>query len=396
MRIRFAPPDTREAALVRELEARADAFFGEAVANLREAMEYPVLRGRLDLERRLAPPLACVAPGLLVEVDVCDGGIEVALTPAEDSGLEPLLDTVLGRAPTAPGLRFVRHRSERNVAAAVSEVRERFELDLSGARLRIGFSRGHLLEVVVHSSAFSSAADAAGLDAANVLALRLVGDELFDDWIGAVDVIPAPKGALRVLSPARADATLSLADALPSVEAALRGAYAELPDAPYRIVSERAKWTLFEANPGAELDYPEQDDIALASTLIPEAMKCFLERSRFSSKRFSKHGECFAYVKVDATRESADERHALRVGLEEALGRALLAAKIGCVVGAGLGVRYVYVDVALENVTRGVELVRDVLRRLRVHPRSWILFCDATLSREWVGVWDDTPPPPMR
>jgi hypothetical protein len=201
---------------------------------------------------------------------------------------------------------------------------------------------------------------------------------------------------LKVISAAPADRALSLQEALPAVEAALRGVYAELPDAPYRASSDQAKWTLLEADPGAELDYPEQDDIALASTAVPEAMKCFLQRGRFSSKRFSKHGEYFAYAKVDANEASADERHALRVLLEEALTKALVVPRAGCVVGAGLGVRYVYIDVALENVDRGVQIMCDALRERNVDRRSWILFWDSTLSHEWIGVWDDTPPPPRR
>jgi hypothetical protein len=153
---------------------------------------------------------------------------------------------------------------------------------------------------------------------------------------------------------------------------------------------------LLETDPGAEIDYPAQDDVALKSTVIPEAMKCFLERGRFSSKRFSRHGETFAYVKVEAIDATADERHKLRVLLEDVLGRALMTSGVGCVVGAGLGVRYVYIDVALENIGRGVSVLRQALQGLEVDPRTWILFCDGALGREWVGVWDDTPPPPER
>jgi hypothetical protein len=292
----------------------------------------------------------------------------------------------------------VRYRGESDVAHALAEVRDRFGVDLSDARLRIGFSRGHLLEVVVLSSAFSSAADGPGLDAANFLVLRLIGDELFDDWVGAVDIAPAPReGLLRLVSATPpGERGLVLDEALPAVEAAIRGVYAELPGTPYRARSELSNWTLLEAEPGAEIDYPAQDDVALKSTVIPEAMKCFLERGRFSSKRFSRHGESFAYVKVDAIDETADARHELRVRLEDAIGKTLVTTRLGCVVGAGLGVRYVYIDVVLENVERGVSAVRDALRRLEVDPRSWVLFCDASLSHEWVGIWDDTPPPPER
>lgn len=396
MRVRFAVPGSPEATAARELGAKSEAFFAAAAERLRAAS---LPADRAAVERDLSAALHDISPGLLVEIDANEAhGVRVVLSPAHDAGLEPLLGCVLRQAPAIAGFEFVRHRGETDVAPALEEVRERFGMDLSDARVRIGFSRGHLLEVVVHSSAISSATDELALDAANLLVLRLIGDELFDDWVGAVDVAPAPRtGPLKILSASKpAENILPLDETLPAVEAAIRGLYAELPEAPYRLCSGEANWTLLEAEPGAELDYPAQDDVALKSTVVPEAMKCFLERSRFASKRFSRHGESFAYAKVDATDETADARHALRVRLEDVLGKALVTSGAGCVVGAGLGVRYVYVDVALENLHRGVSVMKESLRALAVDSRSWILFCDGALSHEWVGVWDDTPPPPER
>jgi hypothetical protein len=394
MRIRFAVPNTPEATAARELCARADEFFAAAVERTTGAS---LPADRVALERDLGKALLRVSSGLMVEVGPAEGeGRRVVLSPADDPGLEPLIALVLRRAPTVPGIEFVRHRSEVDVASALSEVRDRFGVDLEDARVRIGFSRGHLLEVVAHSSAFSSASDGAGLDAANFLVLRLIGDELFDDWVGAVDIAPAPRvSPLRLLSAnTPGERGLALDEALPAVEAAIRGVYAELPDAPYRTFADKSMWTLLEAEPGAEIDYAAQDDVALKSTVIPEAMKCFLERARFSSKRFSRHGETFAYVKVDAIDETADSRHELRVRLEDTLAKALLASRVGCVVGAGLGVRYVYIDVVLENIEHGASVMREALRSIDVQPRSWILFCDGALGHEWAGIWDDTPPPP--
>lgn len=394
MRIRFAAPNTPEATAARELCARADEFFAAAIERTNGTAGST---DRVALERDLGKALLRVTTGLVVEVGPAEGsGLRVVLSPAEDPGLEPLIALVLRRAPAAPGLEFARYRGECDVRSALSEVRDRFGIDLANSRVRIGFSRGHLLEVVVHSSAFSSASDGTGTDAANLLVLRLIGEELFDDWVGAVDIAPAPReGPLRLISASKpGERGLALEEALPAVEAAIRGVYAELPDAPYRTFSDTSMWTLLEAEPGAEIDYAAQDDVALKSTVIPEAMKCFLERGRFSSKRFSRHGESFAYVKVDAIDETADSRHELRVRLEDALAKGLVASGLGCVVGAGLGVRYVYIDVVLESVEHGVSVMREALRSLDVPPRSWVLFCDSSLAHEWAGVWDDTPPPP--
>ncbi len=65
-------------------------------------------------------------------------------------------------------------------------------------RVRAGFTRGHLLELVV------SVPGGKGDDAERELAERLVwdiaGERRADDWIGGVEVEAAPRGGpLRVL-----------------------------------------------------------------------------------------------------------------------------------------------------------------------------------------------------
>lgn len=285
-----------------------------------------------------------------------------------------------------------------SVEEALHRVRTETGLDLDGARARLGFSRGHLLELVLLSSAFGSAADEQGLDAANLLVPYLIGEAAFDDWVGAVDVGPAPRGgSLRVLPPgaAPADPTLALSDIGPAVEAAIRGVMAELPDSPYHALAEREEWTLLEAEPKLASDYASQDDLVLCSTLLPEAMKCFLQGSPFSSCRFSKHGERFVYAKVDGADGTMEARYALRVSLEEALESALAPSGLGCVVGAGIGVRYVYVVLALASPETALDAAEGALRKLEVPRRAWFLPCDSDHDGEWAGVWDDAPEPPL-
>ena len=42
---------------------------------------------------------------------------------------------------------------------------------------------------------------------------------------------------------------------------------------------------------------------------------------------------------------------------------------------------------------RGIEAIRDRLRSGRIPLRTWILFFDDDLAAEWVGVYEETPPP---
>ena len=106
-------------------------------------------------------------------------------------------------------------------------------------------------------------------------------------------------------------------------------------------------------------------------------------------------GETFCYVKIDGTQGVDAEEFADRSKIEEALDAALRERQLGCVVGGGTGRMYSYVDLALVDVDRGAEIVQQVLRGGNIAKRTWILFFDADLESQWIGIWEGAPPPPM-
>jgi hypothetical protein len=150
---------------------------------------------------------------------------------------------------------------------------------------------------------------------------------------------------------------------------------------------------MFELEPEVQYDYAAQDDLAIATTLAPELLKCFLRGQPFSCARFSRFGERFCYLKLDGDGERSEPRLLARRALEDALSEALPNAGAGAVIGNGLGIRYAYVDLALANLDAAVLRALEVARKCGVPRRSWLLFCDGDLAAEWVGVWPDTPPP---
>jgi hypothetical protein len=323
----------------------------------------------------------------------------VVVAPDSEIGAGPLVDEFVLRAPRASNLSVVRFRPEAGVQASVDEVRSRTGVDLGLARVRMGFSRGHLLEAVVYSPSFSSAADESARDAASLLIERLVGGQLAHDFVASVDVAPLPRGgALRVINdgPTAVESTLPLAEVLPAAEAAVRGLYAELPEVPYHAFCERAEWTLLELQPAPADDYGEKDDLAFVSTMLPEATKCHLQGSPFSSSRFSRHGERFVYLKLDAAACSPAERHGLRLELEDSLNGVLVPGGIGCVVGAGIGLRYLYLDLALQNLEHGVRVACERVRKLGLRLPGWALFCETGWEHEWVPIGVHGPPPTRR
>jgi hypothetical protein len=277
---------------------------------------------------------------------------------------------------------------------AVETVRAESGIDFARARVRTGFSRGHLLDVVVSLPGGRGTENEK--DAAERLVEALLGQARAADWLGQVMLEAAPRGGPLPLLDARGtrEHFLPGAELGATFERAISGLYAGLPAEPFWSLGGELLWTMLEASAERADDYPEQDDLLLASTYLPEMLKCFLAGSPFASSRFSRHGELFAYLKVES--RSSDPRLSLsaRRVLEDALDAALVSERAGRVVGSGLGIRYSYVDFALSNVDHALEVVAAVARRVGLPERSWLLFCDTALDGEWAPIHANGPAPP--
>jgi len=322
-----------------------------------------------------------------------DGARLVVVGSGEDSALLPLAEAVVARFPSLDGHRFVNHRPARALSETLEEVARSHAKDLTDARARAGFSRGHLLDVVVYGRELAGRGDEASLLAAEHAARCLLGDRVLDDWVGDIAAEPLPRGGpLRVLDNDAAP-TFALSELPAAIAAAVEGLKAGLPELSRSDVGKEG-WALFEVEPEPAHDYALQDDVALTSSALPEMLKCFLEGAPFSSVRFTRGAERFAYLKLDVHEQSFEQRLARRNELEERLAEALVRRGLGAVVGNGLGLRYVYLDLALSPGAGGVDLTCEVARALGVPERSWLLFFDSALAREWVGVWPQTVAPP--
>ena len=273
----------------------------------------------------------------------------------------------------------------------VSELRESTGVDLGRARVRAGFGRGHLLELSLELPGGSGSAREQA--AAEELVRRLLGAPAFERWIGSLAVVPAPRGRLVVVSdePKRPQA-LALAELPATIAAARRGLYEGLPEQSHARASRDANWVLFELSPEPAHDYAQQDDLALATTSVPELKKCFLRGEPFFSGRFSRHGELFVYLKYEGSGGEPEARLRERGKLEQALERCL-RPELGALVGAGFGLRYGYLDLALSDPLAALEALPKALRAARAPKRSWLLFCDSELEDDYLAIWPETSAP---
>ncbi len=347
--------------------------------------DYSDVRAIERVVQRVEP---CLETELLHERN---GSRTLVITPREERHLRPLTDAFVERAPSLEGVRVTAHRPPRSHDEAIETIVNEHGFDLALGRARVGFSRGHLLEIVIYGHGFGGLADEAAGVAAERVVEALIGERLLDDWVGQVSAEPlARSGPLRLVNQDAAPtfALAELAGTLSSAAESLRGGLGELS----RGAPLREGWALFEGKPESAPDYAEQDDVVLAASALPEMLKCYLEGAPFSSLRFTRSDNVFCYLKLDGSERSFEDRLADRVALEDRLAETL--GPSGVVVGNGMGLRYAYIDLALSPDQSALDRVCDIARQAKVAERSWLLFCDSDWSDEWLGVWPKTPAPP--
>jgi hypothetical protein len=277
-------------------------------------------------------------------------------------------------------------------AKAVASVRANSGVDFGKGRARAGFARGHLLDVVVYLPAGRGGVQEH--EAAEELVRLLLGEELFERWIGNVVATPTVRGGLLTVINENADdqAALPLETLLDSVRAAIAGLKLGLAELSFDARADSADWFGFELEPEPAADYVAQDDLVFCSTRVPELKKCYLRAEPFFSGRFTNSGALFAYLKYQSAAHSPEARLSERA-LFEALLKRSLPATHGGVVGVGLGLRYGYIDVALIDPDCIGERLLPALREAEISKRSWLLFCDSELEHEYVSVYTDSPAP---
>lgn len=279
---------------------------------------------------------------------------------------------------------------------AIVRVQREHGVDFTRARARAGFSRGHLIDVVLELPGGRNVA--AEVDAAERLVSLVLGEARAEDWLGDVSIVPAPRGGpLRVVQ-AGGDASkfFPLPELAATFEAAVTGLYAGLPPGPLWQQGGEQRWVLLEMDVERADSFPAQSDVALASTFMPEMLKCFLSGAPFASARFSREGELFAYLKTEERVRDPRQALSARRVLEDALDAALVTERAGRVVGSGMGVVYSYVDFGFHSLDRALSVVTQVARRVGLPKACWVQFCDTPLADAWVPVHAGAPAPPAQ
>jgi hypothetical protein len=228
--------------------------------------------------------------------------------------------------------------------------------------------------------------------AAENLVRFVLGERLFETWIGQVHVAQAPRsGPLRVLDVSAPRPTLRVDELFDTTVAAALGVLQGLP-ASYsdskELATSRSDWNLLEMEPIDESTPLDKSDLVIASTCTPELLRCYLEGAPCSSRRFTRGSERFVYVCYPDDESSVSKRVAKRTVIETALSET--ATHAVAVTGVGLGVKSTYVDLAVCNLETDLPFLVSKLQGLALPRGSCIRFFDSELADEWVAIRPDT------
>lgn len=326
------------------------------------------------------------------------GAHSLAILSDEDPALQPLVDRIVERAPVLAGWTWQRYRP----CLA--------DLDECGFdALEHSLLKGSLKAASVAPRSTPDgriALDFAFPDGprtrwrakvqAAVLCQAHLGGECVRHWVGAITATGRPWWGKRR---DEAHGGVPLADLLSTVERLIEDARARMPARPLWSNSEepepQRKGVRRAGNHTARpLDVWERSrpyaDFDGGDHSYLEVLNAALGAG-FSSRRFGRFGELFAFLRVDGRGPwgGAGGRRAL----EREVDRVLRPDEVGACLGSGTGALDTYIEVVLRDPDVAAERLRGMGADLGLPRRAWLQFHDAELGAEWVGLTDDDFPP---
>lgn len=387
MRWRFAGMAGAEEPGRQAIRDRITGWWKEFGTKTGDLLDFFSQKNRWDVPGWMRRHLQAIHPALMWEYGpaVKAKGHRLVITVESKSHLRPLAEEILKAAPRLEGWEFYGYRLPESYEAAMDTVKARTKGDITQTEFSAEPGAFHRIDCVFASPRYETDEQCDKAFGDVFVAVEcLVGEENLNRWIGALQVIPW-KQRKGKLSPIREFRTV--------VDRQIAAVTASLPKKPVHQLQEEGNWALYKLEPEKKADYAAQEDMFVGKSMNERLWQNAHRKAPFDSVRYSKAGETFCYVKLDG-REAAKELFKDKAAIEDALEEALRGADVGCFIGGGTGLVYSYVDLSVADLNKAVPIIRRVLQKGKVNKRSWILFYDTDLEWEWIGIWDDSPPPP--
>lgn len=387
---------------------RIERFWAEFLGNIKDIQNAINGDDTLGLHEWMSDHLRVIDPRLSWECMRVRDEYHMLLTPQFHRHLRPLTDVLVFRAPRIGLWRYLTYRPPVPADVAVRVIQDRMGIDLSDITCAVSVGSLNTIDLILCSSAFKGSQDPLSRRQAYALAEAILGEESMEVWGGQLQSVGPSTDrrtyALDRLRPTAEALIGSIIDQLPDkpmhqypLDAPRH--YMELPELPPSTLSTQAAaqgmpvhLSDLPTSPGGLPDFPQQRDLQSATTQRPILWRAAHSGRPFFSEQFSRFGEKFCYVKIDGM-GSRGGRPDETPAIQKNLNKALRDRAAGAAFGRGSGLRYGYVDLSLIDVQFCFPIIQSVLREANVGRRSWIMFYDADLQAEWIGIYPDSPDP---
>lgn len=394
------PTNTGEAAEREVILRKIDAWWKAFQTKTSDLTALFSSKSKWDLPNWMLQHFSAIHPQMMWEYGpALEGdGHRLVMTPEAAYHLRPLARAIRKRAPAIPGWEFYEYRLPEDLELIEHTVQGRVGCSVSDFKVKVARGDLNKIDLEYSSPSLTIKDEQLGLHAAFVATETLLGEQLLNEWIGGINFIPGKLGGLKGMLGSKKDLSHYMGlDRLKDTVDALVGSIIDQnpPQPHFEWANEETPCTLWELKPDEAEDYLCQYDLLVARSIHPTMWTSAHSETFFSSKRFSQCGELFCYVKIDGADGLGDCGFADKSEIEDALDAALKPEKLGCTIGGGTGLRYSYIDLALTDTMRGIQVVRRCLRAGKVPKRSWVQFFDSDWRDEWVGIYSDSPVPPL-
>lgn len=276
-----------------------------------------------DLPNWMVSNLQAIHPGLMWEYGPavrCDGH-RLVITPESSRHLRPITETILDRAPSLEGWEFYGHRLAEPVEMVRPTVEARVGINPEDYQVEVKIGELNRIDLCYYSPTIISNDDREAKKAAFVASETLLGEEVLDTWIGSFNVAPLQQATgLRSMFGGKQapKGLIPLSRLKETVKAAVGSLYDQLPAEPHYVWTKDCSWTIYELPTEEAEDYCFQNDLVVGKAANNEMFKAAGGNVFFDSRRFSRLGETFCYVKLDGSEGLDEEGFADKAEIEAA------------------------------------------------------------------------------
>ncbi|MGF1445832.1 MAG: hypothetical protein ACFBRM_06480 [Pikeienuella sp.] len=351
----------------------------------------------LDVDRELRNALGPLAERVVGDFEFApDGAIVLVLTPELYHSRRMLARALVDRAPDLVGWRMRDARwPVAGVTEAVKAILDRSRADAIAVE-EITVRRGaHRL---VELTAVGQGDPQFIADQAGVIFSVLLGERADQDWLGTCNGRARRERpfrvsiALRQRPQRRADQWLG-----PFRAAALSAIESFEADRPQTAFGEKPMLVedcaTFRLRPIGS-DPLRRHDAMTYQTRYRALTAARLAGVKITGLRFSRFGEIFCGLKIRRAPPHPFDEVADIASLGTKLEDVLMVTGIGGLIGRASGVEHVYLDLALVDLERAVEVLRSALQREGLVGPAWLIFDDAGLEDHYLPLTAKTPESP--